>query len=103
MDPGSLLPLVLLVVLFYFMLIRPQQRRLKQHQALVSSLTIGDEVLTIGGVYGIVRSLRGDQVTLEVAENTLVRFSRQAINKKIDQEEPGSEAEPAESPEVETP
>lgn len=97
------MPLALLVVLFYFMLIRPQQRRLKQHQALVSSLTIGDEVLTIGGVYGIVRSLRDDQVVLEVADNTLVRFSRQAINKRIEQEEPGNETEPEESPEVETP
>lgn len=62
--------------------------------------------MTIGGVYGIVRRLQGDEIVLEVAENTLVRFSRQAISKRIDPEpaetqEP--ESQPAELPEADSP
>lgn len=106
MDPGSLIPLVLLVAIFYFMLIRPQQRRLKQHQALIASLAIGDEVLTIGGMYGVVRRLGDDEILLEVADGTAVRFSRQAITRKIEPEASDPEhepAHPADVPEVDTP
>jgi len=84
MDPSSLLLLGLLVVIFYFLLIRPQQKRLKQHQALVASLAPGDEVVTIGGIFGRVKAITDDQVMLEVAEGTVVRVSRQAVSKKVE-------------------
>jgi preprotein translocase subunit YajC len=102
MDPGSLLPLAFLVVIFYFLLIRPQQKRLKQHQALLSSLALGDEVVTVGGIYGMVRRLGDDQIVLEVADNTLVRVSRQAISRKVEPEvsEDETEAPAAEKPEI---
>lgn len=102
MDPGSLLPLAFLVVIFYFLLIRPQQKRLKQHQALISSLALGDEVVTAGGIYGTVRRLLDEQIVLEVADNTLVRVSRQAITRKLEPEASGNETEnqAPEEPEV---
>lgn len=105
MDPQSLLMLVALIALFYFMLIRPQQKRLKQHQALISSLALGDEVVTIGGLYGVVRRLGDAEVVLEIAEGTLVRFSRQSISRKEEPEspEPEEEVSPTDVPEVESP
>lgn len=91
MDPTSLLFLGLMVVVFYFLLIRPQQRRLKQHQALVASLAPGDEVVTIGGIYGRVQRLDEADVWLQVAGDTVLRFSRQSVSKKFD----ARETEPA--------
>ncbi|MGI8426952.1 MAG: preprotein translocase subunit YajC [Actinomycetota bacterium] len=93
MDPSSLLMLGLLVVIFYFLLIRPQQKRLKQHQALVASLAPGDDVVTIGGLFGRVTSINDDEVMLEVSEGTVVRVSRQAVSKKIEAQ---TEVEPTE-------
>lgn len=83
----------LLVVIFYFLLIRPQQKRLKQHQALVASLAPGDDVVTIGGLFGRVTSINDDEVMLEVSEGTVVRVSRQAVSKKIEAQ---TEVEPTE-------
>ena len=93
MDPTSLGMLALMVVAFYFVLIRPQQRRLKQHQQLVTQLKPGDEVVTIGGIYGTVTSLDDASVWLEVADATVLRFSRQAIGRTIQASEEPSESE----------
>lgn len=83
MDPGSLLLLGLMIVAFYFVLIRPQQRRLKQHQSLVQSLAPGDEVVTIGGLYGTVERLDDAVIWLTISTGTTVKFSRQAVSRKI--------------------
>lgn len=79
----QLIPLLLLVAVFYFLLIRPQQRRARQHRELMSSVGIGDEVITVGGMYGTVRNLDDISMTLEVSPGTSVRFSRQAISRKV--------------------
>jgi preprotein translocase subunit YajC len=94
MDPGSLLMLVLLMAIFYFMLVRPQRKRMAEHQALVSSLVPGDEVVTIGGLYGFVNRIEDDEVWLEVSEGVEMRFSKQAISRRIG---PAGEAEESES------
>lgn len=83
MDPGSLLLLGLMIVAFYFVLIRPQQRRLKQHQSLVESLAQGDEVVTIGGLHGTVERLDDAIIWLSISPGTTVKFSRQAVSRKI--------------------
>jgi preprotein translocase subunit YajC len=84
-----LLPLLLMGGIFYFLLIRPQRRQRQAHQRLVDSVDIGDEVVTIGGVYGIVKALDDESLTLEVAPNVSVRFARGAIARKLvfDEEE----------------
>ena len=78
-----LLPLLLMGLIFYFLLIRPQRRQRQAHQRLVQSVDVGDEVVTIGGLYGTVRSVDDESLTLEVAPNVEVKFSRAAIARKL--------------------
>jgi len=73
-------PLVLIVIIFYFLLIRPQQRRMKAHQELVANLKRNDVVVTSGGLIGKVRSVQEDEVRLELAPNVEVRVVRSMIS-----------------------
>jgi preprotein translocase subunit YajC len=77
----SMLPLVLIFVIFYFMLIRPQQKRLKAHQALVAALKKGDKVITNGGLIGTVYRVEEKEniVVLEVAPEVRVKITRNSI------------------------
>lgn len=70
------LPLVLIVVVFYFLLIRPQQKKAKEHKQMVENLKKGDKVITAGGVYGVVESVGGNTVIVKIAENTKVKFGK---------------------------
>jgi preprotein translocase subunit YajC len=83
---SSLIFLILLIAIFYFMLIRPQRKRMEQHRALVESLNVGDDVVTIGGMHGTVRALRDDEIEIEIASGTVVRFVRSAVARKITEE-----------------
>jgi preprotein translocase subunit YajC len=91
----SFLPLILIGVVFYFLLIRPQQRRARAQRQLTQSVDVGDEVVTIGGIFGTVRALDDDAVTIEISPGTSVRFVRSAIARKLteDYEEPEPEEE----------
>jgi preprotein translocase subunit YajC len=85
-GPGQLLsflPLVLVFIIFYFLLIRPQQKKAKQHQDLVSKLKKNDEVMTSGGIYGKVVALADNVVTLEVAPNVRIRVHRPQISEVV--------------------
>jgi preprotein translocase subunit YajC len=73
------IPLLLLVGLFWLLLIRPQRRRAAAQHALQDTLEVGDEVLTVGGVYGTIRELSDDDAMLEIAPGTLVKVDRRAI------------------------
>lgn len=84
MDAQSLVMLGLLVALFYFMLIRPQQKRLRQHRALLAGLAVGDRIVTIGGIHGVVRQVGEEDVMVEVADQTVIRFTRQAVSRKME-------------------
>jgi preprotein translocase subunit YajC len=75
---GLLFPLGLIVIL-YFLMIRPQIKRQKQHKALVDGLTKGDEVVTMGGVAGRISSLSDDFAQLEVADNVVIKIRRAAV------------------------
>ena len=81
---GSLILLVLFMALFYFVLFRPQQRRMKEHQQLVSSLEPGDDVLTNGGLYGTITAIDGQIAELEIADGIVVRIQRSAIAELIE-------------------
>jgi preprotein translocase subunit YajC len=76
----SLLPLVILFVVFYFLLIRPQTKRVKEHKQMVDSLAKGDEIVTNGGVVGKITILGDNFITVEVAPNVEVRLQRQAVS-----------------------
>ena len=97
---AAFLPLVLIGGLMYFMLIRPQKKRVAEQRALVDSLEVGDEVLTIGGIFGIVRAIDDEleEITLEVAPATTLRVVRSAVARRITEEEPawGDDSEEAE-------
>lgn len=76
---AAFLPLVLLVVIFYFMLIRPQQKRAKQHRQMLQELKAGDDAVTIGGLRGVVAAVTDDTVVLRVADNVKLTFNKSAI------------------------
>ena len=72
---GQFIPLILIFVIFYFFLIRPQQKKVKEHKAMVESLKRGDKVVTSGGITGRVeRLIDNDKVEVEIAENVKVEI-----------------------------
>ena len=75
----QLLPLVLIFVVFYFLLIRPQAKRAKEHKAMVAALGVGDEVATAGGILGKVIETGDQFLTLEVAEGVRVKVQRHTV------------------------
>ena len=74
---GQFIPLILIFVIFYFFLIRPQQKKVKEHKAMVQALKRGDKVITSGGITGTVeRIIDNDKVEVEIAENVKVEIIR---------------------------
>jgi len=83
-DPWGGLPfLIIMFVLMYFLLIRPQQKRAKEHKALLEALKVGDEVVTNGGVIGKVASVDESIATLEIATDVIIKVQKQGINQKM--------------------
>ncbi|MDE0976035.1 MAG: preprotein translocase subunit YajC [Arenicellales bacterium] len=75
----SLLPLVVIFILFYFLLIRPQQKRAKQHKEMVTALKKGEEIVTNGGLLGKVTDLDDNFITLEIATGLNAKVQRQSV------------------------
>jgi preprotein translocase subunit YajC len=76
----SLIPLILLFGIFYFLIIRPQQQRMKAHQAMVAAVKRGDTVVTAGGLIGKVSKVKDDgEVLIEIAENVQVRVLKNTL------------------------
>ncbi|TDJ43953.1 MAG: preprotein translocase subunit YajC [Gammaproteobacteria bacterium] len=75
----SLAPLVIIFVVFYFLLIRPQSKRQKEHKALISNLSKGDEVTTAGGMLGKVTEVKDDFVKIQVADNVVVIVQKHTV------------------------
>ena len=74
---GQFIPLILIFVIFYFFLIRPQQKKVKEHKAMVESLKKGDKVVTTGGITGtITRVVDNDKVEVEISDNVIVTIVR---------------------------
>ncbi len=75
----SFLPLIIIFVIFYFLLIRPQMKRAKEHKNLVAGLGVGDEVVTNGGLLGKITKVGESFVTVELGENMQIKIQRHAI------------------------
>ena len=75
----SFLPLILMFAVLYFIMIRPQMKRAKETKAMLSALSVGDEVVTVGGIVGKVTALKEDFVTVEIAAGTEVQMQKGAI------------------------
>ncbi len=90
-QPGGssftfVISLVLMVAIFYFLLIRPQQRRVRQQRELLGGLDVGDEVVTIGGIFGRIMEMDDESVSLDVGGGTRLRVVKQAIARKVVEE-----------------
>ena len=88
MEQGlsSLIFLGLLIGIFYFLLIRPQKKRMAEHRSLVESIDLGDTVITMSGLYGTVKTIGDDEVELEIAPGTTVRFMKNAIGRRVSED-----------------
>ena len=83
----AILPLLTMVVIFYFLLYRPQKKQQKQRQVLLNSLKKGQKVLTVGGIYGEIVSLTEDTLVLQVSEKVEMKFARTAIAQVLGKEQ----------------
>ena len=80
-DPFlSFLPLIVIFVVFYFILIRPQTKKQKEHQEMINALEVGNEVVTAGGILGKIQEMNENYVNLEIAENVTIKIQRQTIS-----------------------
>ena len=75
----SFLPLILLFVVFYFLLIRPQQKRAKEHKSFLENLKKGDKIITSGGLYGTITGINDDSITIEIAEKVRVKVEKNTV------------------------
>ena len=85
---AQFIPLILIFVIFYFFLIRPQQKRVKEHKSMVESLKRGDEVITSGGIIGTVdRVMEDDRIEVIIGDNVKVQIIRSTITSQLKKEE----------------
>jgi preprotein translocase subunit YajC len=90
---AQFLPLILIFAIMYFLLIRPQQKKVKEHQAMVAGLRRGDQVITQGGLYGKVTKVKDDsEIEVEIAEGVKVRVARPTIAQVVSKTEPAEKA-----------
>jgi len=94
----TFLPFVAIIAIFYFLIIRPQNKKQKETQKMLSALKKGDKVVTIGGIHGTIQTVREQSVVVKVDDNTKIEFNRSAISSiltaaKEDKEEEKQENE----------
>lgn len=92
---GQVIFLGLLIAVFYFLLIRPQKKRVEQHQKLIGSVDVGDEIVTIGGLYGRITAMGDDEFELEPSPGTRLRFVKSAIARRVTEDIVGDAGDPA--------
>ncbi|MEL7623556.1 MAG: preprotein translocase subunit YajC [Clostridiales bacterium] len=89
---GSLIWIVVMVAMMYFLILRPQKKQQKERTTMMDSLKKGDRVVTIGGIHGIVRGIKEDRITLEIASEVYVHFAKSAIGSILRSETKASKA-----------
>ena len=85
-QPGiiaQIIPFILIAAIFYFLLIRPQNKQMKETQKLLSELKSGDKVLTRGGIVGVIKDVRETEIDLEISKGVKVIFARTAVQQVI--------------------
>lgn len=89
-------PIILLVVIFWFLIFRPQQKRMKAHQAMLSAITRGDTVVTSGGLVGkVTKAVDGEDLEVEIAQGTRVKVTRGGISDVRSKSNPVNDNKPA--------
>ncbi len=92
-DLAAILPFLAIAVLFWFLAIRPQQRRARELQAMQQALSVGDEVMLTSGVYGTLTEIDEETIRVEIAPGVTITVARGAVGRRID--EPGEGHTPA--------
>jgi preprotein translocase subunit YajC len=92
----TLIPFVLIIGIFYFLIIRPQNKKQKETQRMLEALKKGDRVVTVGGIHGVIQSVKESTVIVRVDDNTKVEFSRSAVSSVAGTGKAGKEEKPAE-------
>ena len=87
----QIMPLLFIFVIFYFLMIRPQQRRMKAHQATIAAVKKGDNVVTAGGVLGKVTKVTDEEVEVEIAQGTRVRIVKSTLSHVLDKSKPAND------------
>ena len=87
---AQFIPLILIFVIMYFLILRPQQKRMKEHRAMVEALKKGDEVVTQGGLVGKVISVRDNELEVEIAPGVKVRVVRSSVTGLVDRTKPAA-------------
>ncbi len=77
---SAFIPLILMFVIFYFLLIRPQQKKTKDHREMINNLTKGDRVITSGGIHGRITGIQDTTLTVEISEKVRVKVNRSSIS-----------------------
>lgn len=80
-------PILIMLLIFYFLLYRPQKNAQKQREAMLSSLKVGSRVITIGGIYGTIVSLTDEVVCLKIADNVEIEMARGSISSVADEKD----------------
>lgn len=75
------MPFIIMIAVFYLFLIRPQQKQQRERRAMLESLKKGDKVITVGGIHGEITAIKGDDLTLRIADKTEVRLSRSGVSR----------------------
>ena len=81
----SFMPLIFIIGIFYFLIIRPQRKKQKDTQQMISALKKGDKIVTIGGIHGTIQTVRENTLIVRVDENTKLEFSRSAVSTVVSQ------------------
>jgi preprotein translocase subunit YajC len=90
-SAGGLVLIVALFALVWFVLIRPQRRRSTEQVALIASLEVGDEIVSAGGLYGVIREVEGEELHVEISDGLVVRMARNAVVGIVEQDEEDEE------------
>jgi preprotein translocase subunit YajC len=95
---GGYIFIIAILILMWFLLIRPQRRRQVESQRLLDSLSVGQEIVTAGGLYGTITELEEDEARVEIAEGIEVRVAKRAIAGVVSEDDPNELPEPDETP-----
>lgn len=88
----SFIPILAIFAIFYFILIRPQQKQLKEHEKMLQALKKGDKILTTGGLYGVIMGIKGEDLEVKFSETVKLTLARSAVAKLLSSEEPAMAA-----------
>jgi preprotein translocase subunit YajC len=95
MSAGGLIVIVVLFALFWLLLVRPQRRRTQEQESLIESLEVEDEIVSAGGLYGVIREIEGEELQVEIADGLIVRMAKNAVVGIVEHDEEDEEDEEA--------